>query len=491
MASIIDSGGVPTASRWVGLIAASSGMFLGTLDITVNVALPNITSSFGTDAQTVQWVIIFYVGSTTALQLGLGGAADLYGLKRFYLIGLATYTVAVFLIGLAPIMSWMIGLRVLQAVGNGLILASAPALVTSLFPPEQRGRALGMMAGLGTLGMIVGSLGGGALVDAFGWRAIFLFRVPLGVGALALAFVALRDHRYSGPSTSFDTRGAVTVFLGLASLILLLTLGGRLGWATPYVLGLALFSLLSFAAFAYVEKRARRPILELSLLKHRVLSPVLIAAFLMSFATFVNWFILPFFASDILMVNAKTLGVLLMLTPVLASLSAPVGGLLSDRMAPAYLTTLALVIISGSLFWFSSLNSDSTVTDVAYRMAAIGLGMGLFQAANANMIMGIVSADRLGTGGAILALSRSVGVVTSVALMGAVFAGRLDSHEIAFLQQSIVGEAAQSQAFILAFRDTYLVSGFLSALGVLVSFAYWPQLVKSRRAPSRETRSAD
>ena len=107
------------------------------------------------------------------------------------------------------------------------------------------------------------------------------------------------------------------------------------------------------------------------------------------------------------------------------------------------------------------------------------------------MIMGSVSPDRLGTGGAILALSRSVGVVTSVAVMGAVFAGRLESHEIALLGQSTVGVAAQSQAFILAFRDTYMLAGILSALGVFVSFAYWPQLVKIRAATRRGGRPAD
>ena len=148
-------------------IAASSGMFLRTLDMTVNVALPNFAGSFGTDAQTVQWVIIFYVGSTTSLQLGLA-AADLYSAKRFFLVGLATRTAAVFPIGLAPLLSWMIDLRTLQAVGNGLRLASASAPVISLFPPEQRGRALGLLAGLGTLGMIVGALGGGALGPAQG-----------------------------------------------------------------------------------------------------------------------------------------------------------------------------------------------------------------------------------------------------------------------------------------------------------------------------------
>jgi len=117
-----------TASKWIGLVAASAGMFLGSLDITVNVAFPDITRSFGTDLQTVQWIIIFYVGSMTGLQLGLGSAVDVYGLKRFYIIGLATYTLAVFLIGIAPLLSMVFGLRVLQAVGNGLVLASAPGL---------------------------------------------------------------------------------------------------------------------------------------------------------------------------------------------------------------------------------------------------------------------------------------------------------------------------------------------------------------------------
>ena len=124
-------------------------------------------------------------------------------------------------------------------------------------------------------------------------------------------------------------------------------------------------------------------------------------------------------------------------------------------------------------------------------MATIGLGMGLFQAANANMIMGTVSQDRLGTGGAILALSRSMGVVTSVAVMGAAFAGRLDSHESAFALQGMLPDEVQGRAFVLAFRDTYVISGILSALGVLVSFAYWPRLVKGRTSLIRGTRSAD
>jgi len=459
------------------LIAASVGMFLGSLDITVNVALPDITSSFGTDVQTVQWIIIFYVGGTTGLQLSLGSAADLYGLKRFYVIGLVTYTVAVLLIGIAPLLSMVFGLRVLQAVGNGLILASAPALVTSIFPPEQRGRGLGLMAGIAALGTVAGALGGGALVDSFGWRAIFLGRVPFGVLAVVLAVVSLREQPHSSAQV-FDFRGAVALFAGLAMFILFLTLGGRSGWTAPHVLLLLVASAISLIGFVFLQRSALRPILDLYLLRHRVLLPVVIASFLMSFATFVNLFVLPFYVSDTLKVGARTLGFLLMLAPIVSGAAAPLGGWMSDRMPPAYLTTMALIIVALAMYWFSLLDANSTVPQVALRMATLGIGMGLFQAANATLIMSTVPGDRLGTGGAILSISRSMGTVCSVAVMGAVFASRLDIHVLSLAQQGIAGETGSAMAFVMAFKDTYLVSALVAGAALLVSLSYWPQMIR-------------
>ena len=212
MASESDSVTGGSVNKWTGLVAASAGMFLGTLDITVNVALPEITRSFDTDVATIQWIIIFNVGSTTGLQLSLGSAADVYGLKRFYILGLVVYTLAVLLIGLAPSLGVVFGLRVLQALGNGLILASAPALVTRAFPPGERGRALGLMSGIATLGMITAALGGGVLVDSLGWRSIFLARVPLGLLATVLAVVVLRGRSSGAPRQPFDLRGGVAAF---------------------------------------------------------------------------------------------------------------------------------------------------------------------------------------------------------------------------------------------------------------------------------------
>jgi MFS family permease len=330
------------------------------------------------------------------------------------------------------------------------------------------------MTGFAALGMVAGSLGGGVLVDAFGWRSIFLVRAPLAVLIALLAIVSLRESRQQIPQ-AYDVRGAVALFVGLASCILFLTLGGRHGWTASHVLFLFGLSALAFIAFVYIEKTVSQPVFDLTLLKHRVITPLVLAAFLMHMAIFVNWFILPYYVSDILEADAKTLGFLLMLMSVIGTVSSPLGGWLSDRMPPAYITTLALVIVCGSMFWFTLLGGDTSVAQVTLRMIAVGFGMGLFQAANATLIMGSVPSDQLGTGGALLTMSRSMGTVSSVALMGALFASRLDVHAHALAQQGLAAEVSRGQTFILAFNDTYWVATVLAAIAVLMSLSYWPR----------------
>lgn len=461
------------ARLWLALVAASLGMLLSSLDIAVNVALPDITAGFSADQLTIQWIILLYMGGSTSLQLGLGAAADLYGLRRLYIFGLAAYGLATFLIGLAPTLPLVFALRLFQAVGNALIMASAPALVTAIFPAERRGGALGVMAGIATLGMISAALGGGALVDAFGWRAIFLARAPIVLIAIALAFALLPGIGAAPDARErrFDLRGAALAFICLSALALSLTLGGRIGWLSPLVVALAAIALATLALLLRWERLAAHPVLDPALLRHPLLAPVLAASFLMFMAQFVNLFILPFYVSDVLRVNAKSLGFLLMLSPALAAVAAPVGGWLSDRMPAAYITTIALSVSAAALLWFSALTAASGVPDVALRMALVGIGTGLFQASSATLIMGAMPARRLGSGGALVAISRSLGTVTSVALMSALFAARQDFHAAAH---------GETQAFVRAFSDTYLIAAALGALAAALSLSYWPRALAWR-----------
>jgi len=449
-------------------------MFLTALDITVNVALPDITDSFGTDAVTIQWIIILYVGSSTAMQLGLGGAADSFGLKRAFVLGLVAYMVAVVMIGFAQSLGLVFGLRVFQAVGNGLLMALAPAIVTRLFPSEFRGRALGIMAALGMLGMMVGSLGGGALVDAFGWRAIFLGRVPLCLAAIAFTAILLRVPDDSGKTDvptapshlrgrvgvvdapgrvrvtglitrslrGFDIWGSTTLFTAVGALILMLSLGGRNGWTEVYVPGLGILAIVSIAAFVRVERRAQRPILQLSIFRNRVLAPALLVSMLAMVSTFVNWFILPFFVVESLGTTASVWGLLLMLMTIANTLWAPVGGWLSDRWHPAYTITAGLVSSTAAMVSLSAMDEGSSVVRVALGLIFVGVGTGLFQSANANLIMGAMPANRLGMGGGIMGLSRGLDTVFSVAIMGAIFSARMGFREASL---------PEDDAFILAF----------------------------------------
>ena len=452
--------------RWAGLVAAASGVFLTALDITVNVALPDITDSFGTDAVTIQWIIMLYVGASAGMQLGLGGAADAFGLKRMFMLGLVSYTLAVLAIGLSDDLALVFGLRVFQAVGNGLLIALGPAIVTSLFPAEFRGRALGIMAALGTLGMISGSLGGGALVDALGWRAIFLARVPLCLLAIGFSAFFLRVPGGQRTQARFDLLGAVVLFVSVASLILALALGGRNGWTEIYVIALAVVSACGFGSFAVVERRASNPILQLSLLRHRLLAPALLVSLLVFVSTFVNWFILPFFVIESLGASASVWGLLLMLMTVANSVSAPVGGWLSDRANPAYTITASVIVSTLAMLVMSRLGEGASVVSVGVGLVMVGVGTGLFQTSSANLIMGSVPPDRLGMGGGIMGLARGLGTVSSVAIMGAVFAAR---------ESARAASATPEAAFILAFRDTYTVAVALAAVAVLVSFTLWPR----------------
>ena len=453
------------SSAWVALAAAASGVFLTSLDITVNVALPEIADSFGAEASAVQWIIILYVGASAAMQLALGAAADAAGLKRMYVFGLAAYTAAVVAIGLSNDLGVVFGLRTLQAVGNGLLMALSPALVTRAFPAEFRGRALGATAALGTMGMVAGSLGGGALVDAFGWRSIFLARAPICAAAIFFSVAFLRAPSDSGARRSApDMRGAAAQFVGVGSLILALALGGRIGWADWRVAALGAASAAGLWAFFAVERRSERPFLRLS--DTGGVLPIALAVTALAYlGMFVNWFILPFFVVDGMGASASAWGGLLLLMTLATALAAPLGGWLSDRWRPARSMSGALAIGCAALLWMSGLEPDSSIWEVAVGLLASGAATGLFQSASANLIMGTMPRDRLGAGGGAMGLARGLGTALSVAVMGAAFAA-LESARAA-------QPSADEAAFASAFQDTYRIAALICAAAFAASFALW------------------
>jgi EmrB/QacA subfamily drug resistance transporter len=450
----------PEYLKWFALAAASLGMFLGALDLTVNVALPAMADSLGATMSSVQWVIIVYVGTMTGLQLIVGRLADNHGLKRVYLLGIAIYTIAVAAIGQSQTLDAVLGFRAVQAVGYSMMISTGPALVSRLFAEGDRGRGLGFMTSVGTLGMISATLGGGYLIDSFGWSAIFTARVPIGIGALALAYFLLQEHKAEVPKR-VDLLGAATLFCGTVAIVLFMNLGGRLGWGSGQVLSVLAIGVVSIVAFITIERKASSPIVRLDVISINV-GRALIVAFLMSMATFVNLFLLPFFVADVLGLGSLTLGLLLMLPPIASAICAPIAGWLSDRYNARTVASIALGWLALTTFSFTFLDESSTVTHVGWRLVLFGVGMGTFQASNTNSVMSSMPADALGTGSAMLSLFFGLGMVTSVGLMTSLFE----------YFRGLDTLSSPSVIFANAFAQTYLIAAFVLVVATVLSMPF-------------------
>ena len=452
-------------SHWLLLIAASGGMFLSSLDFSVNVGLPNIANDLEEGLQPIYLIITVYIGATASLQLVAGRVADLYGLRRVYLVGLVIYALAMFMIASAPALESVLAYRWVQAIANAIFLATSPALITAVFPARMRGTALGMMTAIGMGGMIVGSLGAGFIIDTYGWRSIFLGRLPLAVLALLLAVHGL-------PVLKPDRRGSldwISVALlvtGFPALLLIFALAQQLGWSNPYTVSMCILTLVMGYGLVRRQQHAEAPLLDPVILRSSRVVLGLSANFFLYLSVFVCWFILPFFVSEIVGAGATVIGLLLALPAVCLVVSSPIGGVLADRNDPALVSTSGLILVVFGLVSFVFCDHQTQVFDIAVRMAVLGIGMGVFQSSNLSQVMGEMSSSALGMGGALAGLSRNLGAMSSVAVLGTLFA---------VLQELSSGAPADpSAAYIHAFRISYAVAAALALAGTAA--AIWPWL---------------
>ena len=460
-------GGPPELRRWLVVVTAGLGMYLMALDISVNVALPTITDHFDTDIQTIQWIIVSFVATRAGLAVSAGSFGDLFGLKRVYLAGAFIYGAAVVLIAFSPGLGPVFGFRVLQGVGAGSLYAVSPAIAGQVFTEDRRGLAMGVTIASWALGSISGTVGMGFLVDVFGWEAAFLARVPFCVLALALGLAVLRDAEPGGQRPSFDAAGAVTLVGSMVSIVLALHLGGRRGWDSPLpVVFLAAFPVF-LAGFLYAERKARWPVLDLSLLR---LPPFLSACssmFLVQMGAFVIWFVFPFYVADGLERGPLALGVIMAVMAASMSLFAPAAGWLSDRVHPRYVGSAGALMVAAGLLWMGQLDQGSSLPQVGVRIGIVGLGFGGFQAAAYSLLVKSLPAGRLGTGAGSISLAQAMGSVVAVALGGFLFALRSDDHAAALAAgQAAAGAAMRVDVLVLAFQDTFRAAAVTAALGV-------------------------
>lgn len=408
------------ASKWWAMTSVGIGVFLATIDGSiVNVALPVLARSLGASFAAVQWVVLAYLVTLLSLMMIAGRLADLWGKKRLYLLGFVVFTLGSLACGLAPGVELLVAARVVQAVGGALLAALGGAIATETFPPEERGRAMGIIGLLVSVGLISGPTLGGLLLGAFSWHAIFFVNLPLGLLGIGLAWWVIPLSPLQ-PQQTFDLRGAVLLTVSLVSFSLAVTLVPR--GAGLWSLALAGLAVGTTRAFVEHERRAASPLLDLRLFEHRALVIPVVSGTLTFVAAAGIVLLLPFYLQHVQRRSPEEAGLLLIVSPLAMGIASPISGALSDRMGPRVLSLLGLVLLILGYLSLMTLEVETSTLGFVLRVAVIGFGMGTFQSPNNSALMGSVPRESLGVASGLLSLTRTLGQTTGIAFLGAAWA---------------------------------------------------------------------
>ncbi len=408
-----------TSSR-LTLIIACLGTFLVLLDASIVVtALPTIQVDLQTNLSDLQWVVDAFTLPFAALMLTGGTLGDRFGRKRFFLLGLVLFLIGSTCCGFAPTNGWLLFGRAIQGMGAAALAPGSLAVLVSAFPdPQQRTRAIGIWAGVSGLGLALGPLAGGWLVEIASWRAIFFVNLPVGLLVLFLSIPVLVESR-NPEARSIDLPGQILVTGGLFCLIMGLIEGSSASWTSPLIVGLLLGSAVLLGAFLLVEARGREPMVPLRLFANRVFSVANVAGIILGFAMMGSLFFLVQFLQNVQGYTAFETGLRTLPSSVGIFAVAPFVGRLTARVGPRLPIILGASMASASLFLIAiTLQPDTSYALLWLQMALFGIGCGFMMTPLTTAVVSATPAQRSGLGSSILNTCRQLGITLGVAVLG-------------------------------------------------------------------------
>jgi EmrB/QacA subfamily drug resistance transporter len=459
------------------MAAVAMGIFLATIDGSiVNVALPTLTREFGAEFAIVQWVVLAYLLAVTTLMLSVGRLGDMIGKKPLYAAGFVVFTLGSVLCGLAPTIYWLIGFRVLQALGAAMLMALGMAIVTEAFPRSERGKALGLSGSMVSVGIVVGPVLGGLLIGALSWHWIFYVNLPIGIVGTWMVFRFVPNPKPAGVQR-FDLLGAVTLFICLMALLLALTFGQQEGFTEIRVLALLAASLVFLVVFLTLERKIQDPMIDLGLFRNRLFNINLVTGFITFISLSGTIILMPFYLENVLGYDPQAVGFLLAIVPIAVGFTSPISGTLSDRFGTRPITVIGLAILLLGFLAISTLTTQTTGLGYVLRFLPIGIGVGVFQSPNNSAVMGAVPPNRLGVASGLLSVTRTLGQTTGIAALGALWASRVAQRTGGVLPGGATSAPAAAQ--VGALGDTFLI--IVVALGLGLALATWGLMLERRR----------
>src|SRR5215468_1255299 len=451
-----------TARQGLRLVLIGLGTSVVPLDSAVNIAFPAITGSFGLPIEMIQWVVICYVLTHASLMLAFGRLGDVFGYGRVFRAGLLWNGVAFLLCAAAPSFGWLLFCRFLQGIGAALILSCAPALVTGLFPEERRSRALAAFTMMHALGSAGGPLIGGLLVDIWGWPAVFWFRAPIAL--TALVFVAeLPAAPLRGRREPVDIAGAGLLALTISTLLLTLNQLQQPGRQLLLLIALGGVAAASFFCFVRWEGRVAQPIINLDLFRTGGFAAVNGASVLVYLTSFSVLLLAPYYLVRFTDLPLPLAGAVLAASSIGNIAASPLAGRMIERFPAAPVAAFGAVLNGAGLSLIGGWTAATPPIAVVAPLLLQGFGVGLFQVAYMDLVMGTLPPRHRGVAGSLAMLTRTLGIVSGATLLTLVF------HSLQTSSLAYQGGAADG--FLSAYRATFCLAGIVSAVtGVVVVY---------------------
>lgn len=447
--------------KWWTLISVCIGTFMLLLDVTiVIVALPQIQLGLHSSFSDVQWVVDAYALTLASLLMTAGVLADRYGRRLLFSIGLVIFTIGSLLCGVAQTPLMLIVSRSGQGIGGAIMFSTSLALLGHSFRGRDRGLAFGIWGAITGVAVSLGPILGGVLTTGISWRSIFLVNVPVGVVALAITVARVEESRSATPGHP-DWLGFVLLTSGLVGIVYGLIRASETRWSDHFVVASLVIGCALLAGFIVCERLVADPMFDVSLFRTPTFVGGLIAAFAMNGSLFAVLLYIVLYLQDLLGYSALDTGVRLLVSSGAVLISATVAGRLSERVPVRLLIGPGLGLVGLGLWLMSGLNGSSTWTHLIPGLIVSGLGAGCVNPPLASTAIGVVSPERAGMASGVNATMRQVGLATSIAALGSIFASSLSRylHSTLGLTPAIARHAGQVAGYIRRGETNFSLPG--------------------------------
>ncbi|MZE75858.1 MFS transporter [Streptomyces xinghaiensis] len=414
---------------WLTLLSVAIGVMMVALDGTiVAIANPAIQQDLGASLADVQWITNGYLLALAVSLITAGKLGDRFGHRQTFLIGIAGFALASGAIGLSASVPLVVGFRVLQGLFGALLMPAALGLLRATFPAEKLNMAIGiwgMVIGASTAG---GPIVGGLLVEHVSWQSVFFINVPVGIAALLMGLVILRDHRAENAPRSFDIPGILLLSAAMFFLIWALIKAPAWGWGDGLTLGFLTAAVLTFAAFAFWETKVREPLIPLGMFRSVPLSAGTVLMVLMAFAFMGGIFFVTFYLQNVHGMSPVDSGLHLLPLTGMMIVSSPIAGALITKVGPRVPLVGGMVFTAAAMFGMSTLETDSGSGVMSLWFVLLGLGLAPVMVGATEVIVGNAPLELSGVAGGLQQAAMQVGGSLGTAVLGATMAARVDDQ---------------------------------------------------------------